>query len=153
MTHSFPNFEPVSCSIPVLTVASLPAYRFLRRLVRWSGILISLRIFHSLSWRIHTVKCFSVVNEAKIDVFLDFSCFFYDPTIVGNLTSGFSAFSKSRLYIWKFFIQVLLNSSLRDFEYKLTRYEVNCAVVRHSLALPFFGIGVNTDLFQSCFHC
>ena len=55
---------------------------------------------------IHIVKGFSVVNEA--DVFLEFSCFFYDPTDVDNLISGSSALSKSSLYIWKFSIQVLL---------------------------------------------
>ena len=54
---------------------------------------------------IHTIKSFSVVNEA--DVFLEFSCFFYDPGDVGNLISGSSAFSKSSLNIWKFSVQVL----------------------------------------------
>ena len=65
---------------PVLTVASWPAYKFLRRQVRWSGISISLRIFQFVM--IHIVKGFSTVNEAEIDVFLEFSCFFYDPTDV-----------------------------------------------------------------------
>ena len=51
---------------------------------------------------IHIVKGFSVVNEAEVDVFLEFSYFFYDPTDVGNLISGSSAFSKSSLNIWKF---------------------------------------------------
>ena len=51
---------------------------------------------------IHTVKGFSIVSEAEIYVFLEFSCFFYDPADVGNLISGSSAFSKSSLYIWKF---------------------------------------------------
>ena len=51
---------------------------------------------------IHTVKGFIIVNEAKVDVFLEFPCFLYDPTNVGNLISGSSAFSKSNLYIWKF---------------------------------------------------
>ena len=50
---------------------------------------------------IHIVKGFSVVNEAKVEVFLKFSRFFYDPKNAGNLTSGFSAFSKSSLNIWK----------------------------------------------------
>ena len=49
---------------------------------------------------IHTVKGFTVVNEAEVDVFLEFSCFFYDPMDVSNLISGSSAFSKSSLYIW-----------------------------------------------------
>ena len=50
---------------------------------------------------IYTVKGFSVVNEAEVDLFLKFSSFFYDPVDVGNLISGSSAFSKSSLYIWK----------------------------------------------------
>ena len=110
----------------VLTVASWPTYSFLRRLVRWS----SRRIFLKNFWRIlhllknfpqfvvnHTVKGFSVVNEAEVDVFLEFSRFFYDPVDVGNLISGSSAFSKSSLYIWKFSVHVLLKPNLKDFEH------------------------------------
>ena len=66
---------------------------------------------------IHTVKGFSVVNEA--DVFLEFFCFFYDPEDVGNLIPGSSAFSKSSLNIWKFSVHVLLKPSLKDFEHYL----------------------------------
>ena len=61
---------------------------------------------------IHTIKGFSVVNEAEVDVFLEFSRFFYDPTDVGNLISGTSAFSKHSLYIWKFSVHILLKPSL-----------------------------------------
>ena len=68
---------------------------------------------------IHTVKGFSVVSEAELDVFLEFSCFFYDPMDVGNLISGSSAFSKSSLYIWKFSVHVLLKPSSKDFEHDL----------------------------------
>ena len=50
---------------------------------------------------------FSIVNEAEVDVFLEFSCFFYNPVDVGNLISGSSAFSKSSLYIWKFSIHTI----------------------------------------------
>ena len=60
---------------------------------------------------IHTVKGFSVVNEAEVDAFLEFSCFFYNPTDVGNLISYSSAFSKSSLNIWKFLVHVLLKLS------------------------------------------
>ena len=65
---------------------------------------------------IYTVKGFSVVNEAEVDVFLEFSCFFYDPTVVGSLTSGSSAFSKPSFYIWKFSVYVLLKRNLKDVE-------------------------------------
>ena len=64
----------------------------------------------------HTVKGFSVVNEAEIDVFLEFSCFSYDSMDVGNLIFDSSAFSKSSLNIWKFSVYVLLKSSLQNFE-------------------------------------
>ena len=65
---------------------------------------------------IHTVKGFGVVNKAKVDVFLELSCFFNDPVDVDNLISGSSVFSKSSLDIWKFSVHVLLKSSLMDFE-------------------------------------
>ena len=66
---------------------------------------------------IHTVKVFSVVNEAEVDVFLELSCFFSDPADVGNLISGPSVFSKSNLNIWNFSVHVLLKPSLEDFEH------------------------------------
>ena len=66
---------------------------------------------------IHTVKGFGIVNKAEIDVFLEFSCFFDDPTNVGNLISGLSAFLESSLNIWKFTVHVLLKSGLENFEY------------------------------------
>ena len=78
----FPIWNQSIVPCLVLTVASWPAYRFLRRQVRWSGIPISLRIFQFVV--IHTLKGFSIVNEAEVDVFLEFSCFFYDPMDVGN---------------------------------------------------------------------
>ena len=57
---------------------------------------------------IYTVKGFGIVNKAEVDIFLEFSCFLYDPMDVGNLTSGSSAFSKSSLNIWKFSFHVVL---------------------------------------------
>ena len=67
----------------------------------------------------HTVKGFGVVNKAEVDVFLELSCFFYDPTNVGNLISGSFAFSKSNLNIWKVSVHILLKPSLKDFEHNL----------------------------------
>ena len=69
---------------------------------------------------IHVVKGFRVVNETEVGVFLEFPRFCYDSLDVGNVTSGSSAFSKSRLYIWKFSVHVLLEPSLKDFEDNLT---------------------------------
>ena len=68
---------------------------------------------------IHTVKGFSVVNKAEVDVFLEIACFFYDQMDVGNLISGSSAFSKSSLNIWKFLVHKLLKPSLKDSEHNL----------------------------------
>ena len=64
----------------------------------------------------HTIKGFGIVNQAEIDVFLELSCFFSDPSDVGSLISGSSAFSKSSLNIWKFMVQVLLKPGLENFE-------------------------------------
>ena len=66
---------------------------------------------------VYTVKVFSIVNEAEVYVFLEFSCFFYDQTDVGNVISASSAFSKSSLCIWKFLVHILLKPSLKDFEH------------------------------------
>ena len=86
---------------------------------------------------IHIVKGFSIVNEAEVDIFLEFSHFFYDPTDVGNLISGSSDFSKSSLYIWNFSVQVLLKPSLKDFEDDLLANEMSAIMQQfeHSLAI------------------
>ena len=66
---------------------------------------------------IHTVKGFAVVNKVEVGMFMELSCFFYDPAGVGNLIFGSSAFSKSSLNIWKFVVHVLLKSGLENFEH------------------------------------
>ena len=81
---------------------------------------------------IHTVKVFGVVNKTEIDVLKELSCFLYDPTDVGNLISGSSAFSKSSLNIWKFMVHVLLKPGLKNFGHFFTSVlddECNCVVV------------------------
>ena len=67
----------------------------------------------------HRVKSFCVVNEAEVDVSLDWSRFLCDPTNVGNFISDSSAFSKPSLYIWNFPVYILLKPSLKDFEHSL----------------------------------
>ena len=91
---------------------------------------------------IHTVKGFGIVNKAEVDVFLKLSCFFDDPTDVGNLISGSSTFSKMSLNIWKFTVHVLLKPGLENLEHYLTSMwdECNCAVV-----WAFFGIAFLWD--------
>ena len=68
---------------------------------------------------IYTVKGFSIVNKAEVDVFLEFSCLFYHPTDVGNLISGSSAYAKSSLNIWKFSGHVLLKPGWENSEHDL----------------------------------
>ena len=69
---------------------------------------------------IHTVKGFGIVNKAEVDVFLELSCFFNDPTDVDNLISGSTAFSKYSLNIWKFMVHILLKPDLEIFEHYFT---------------------------------
>ena len=132
------NYSVVPCL--VLTVASWPAYRFLRRQVRWSGIPIPWRMFHSLLWSIQ-IKEFSIVNKAGTGIFLELSCFFDDPMDVGNLISGSSAFSKSSLNMWKFTVQVLLKPGLENFEHSFASMWDECIFI----VWAFFGIAFLWD--------
>ena len=100
---------------------------------------------------IYTVTGFGIVNKAEVDVFLEPICFFDDPTDIDHLISGSFAFYKSSLNIWKFSLQVLLKPCLKDFEHTLLACEMS--IIAHSLALLFFGIGMKTELFQSCGLC
>ena len=75
---------------------------------------------------IHKVKGFGVVSKAKVDVFLELSCFFYDPVDVGSLITGYSPFSKSSLDIWKFFVHLMLKPSIQSFKYDITGMGDEC---------------------------
>ena len=107
----FPILNQSVVPCPVLTIASWPAYRFLRRQVRWYA-----HLFYNFPQFvvIHTVKDFTIVNEGEVDVFLEFSCFFYDPMNVSNMISNSSAFPKSRLNIWRFY-SCTVEASLGEF--------------------------------------
>ena len=96
--------------------------------MRWSGIIIFLRIFPQFVV-IHTVKGFSVVNETEVDIFLEFPCFFYDPADAGNLIPGSFAFSKSSLNIWKLTVHVLLKPGLENFKHYFTSMRDKCNYV------------------------
>ena len=87
----------------------------------------------------HIVKGFGIVNKVEIDIFLELSCFFDDPTNVGNLISGSSAFSKSSLNIWKFSVHILLKPSLENFEHSFASMwdECNCEVVWAFFVIAF----------------
>ena len=126
----FPILNQSIVPCPVLTAASWPVYGFLRKQVRWSGICSHLFKNFPQFIVIHTVKGFGLVNKAEVDIFLEHSCFFYDPTGISNLISGSSAFSKSSLYIWKFLFHILLKPSLENLGHYFAsvRDECNCAV-------------------------
>ena len=130
----------------VLTAASWCTHRYLKRQVEWSDISISLRIFQFVV--IRTVKGIHVVNKAEVDVFLESPCFLYDPTNVGNLISGSSAFSKPSLYIWKFSVHVLLRASLKDFEHNLASMWKECIC---TVIWTFFGISLIWDWNENIF--
>ena len=112
----------------VLTVASWTSYRFLRKQVKWSGTPIALRIVLSV---IHTVKRFCVVNEAEVDVSLEFPCFLHDPMNVGNFISDSSAFSKHSLCIWNFLVYIMPKLSLKDFVHSFASMwnDCNCPAI------------------------
>ena len=74
---------------------------------------------------IHIVKGFGVVNKTEVDVFLELSCFFNDPTDVGNVISGSSAFCKSSVDMWKFMVHVLLSLAWRILSITLLAYEMS----------------------------
>ena len=136
--YSFPNFEPVCCSMSSSNSGSLTWIQVSQeanKVVWYSHFFNSFPQFVV----IHTVKGFSAVNEAEVDAFLEVSCFFYDPVDVGNLISVSSAFSKSSLYIWKFLIPILLKPSLKDFELYLASMwnEHNCLVAWTFLDIAF----------------
>ena len=77
---------------------------------------------------IHTVKGCSIVSEAEVDIFLEFPCLFYDPTDVGNLIVGSSSFPKSRFYIWKLSVHILLRPSLEILSIILLACEISATV-------------------------
>ena len=139
--YSFPNLEPVCCSMSGSSCCFLTCIQISQeagQVVWYSHLFKNFTQFVV----IHTVKGFGIVNEAEVDVFLEFPCFSYDPTDVGNLISGSSAFSKSSLNIWKFSVHILLEPGLENFEHYFTSVwdECNCAVV-----WAFFGIAFLWD--------
>ena len=116
--HSFLNFEPVHCSISSSNCCFLTCIQVSQKTgkVIWYSYLF--KKFPQLVL-IHTVKGFSIVTVAEVDVFLEFPCFLYEPMNVGNLISVSSALSKCTLYLWKFLVHILQTASLKDFEHYL----------------------------------
>ena len=137
LTYPFPNFQPVHCSMFRSNCCFLTCIQVSQaagKLIWYSHLFKNFPQFVV----INAVKGFSLVNEA--DVFLEFSCFFYDSVDVNNLISGSFAFSKSSSNIWKFSVHVLLRPSLENFEHYFASMwnECNCVVVWTFLAIADF---------------
>ena len=139
--YFFPSFEPVRCFMSCSSCCFLTCTQISQEAgqVVWYSHLFKNFLQFVV---IHTVKGFGVVNKPEIDVFLELSCFFCDPAIVGNLISGSSAFSKSSLNTCKFTVHILLRPGLENFEpyFASVWDECNCAVV-----WAFFGIAFLWD--------
>ena len=139
--YSFPNLEPVHCSMSGSNCCFLSCIQISQRA---DQVVWYFRLFKNFPHFvvIHTVKGFGIVNKAELDVFLELVCFFCDPTDIDNLISSSSAFSKSSLNIWNFLVYVLLKPGLENFEHYFASVwdECNCAVV-----WAFFGIAFLWD--------
>ena len=140
--YSFSSLEPVSCSMSSSNCCFLTCIQVSQeagQVVWYSHLLKNFPQF----FMSHTVKGFGIVNKAEVDVFLELSCFFDDPTAVDNLISGSPALSKSSLNIWKLMVHVLLKPGLENFEHFFASVwdECNCAVV--------WAITLNSSVFIS----
>ena len=119
LTCSFPSLEPVCCPMSSSNCCFLTCTQVSQepgQVVCYSHLFQNFQQFIV----IHTMEGFGVVNKAEIDVCLELSCFFDDPSDVGNLISGSSAFSETSLNIWKFTVHVLLKPGLENFEHHFT---------------------------------
>ena len=124
--YSFSYLEPVCCSMPSSNycfLADIQVSQEAGRVVWYSHLSQNFPQFIV----IHTVKGFGI-NKAEIDVFLELSYFFNEPTDIGNFISGSSAFSKTSLNIWKFTVPVLLKPGLENFEL-VYKYFILCLQV------------------------
>ena len=103
---------------------------------------------------IHTVKGFGIVNKAEIDVFLELSCFFHDLADVAIWSLVPMAFLKLAWSSGSSWFTCFWSLAWRILSITLLACEMSAIVqwFEHSLALPFFGIGMKIDLFQSCGH-
>ena len=128
--YSFSYLEPVCCSMSSSNCCFLTCIQISQEA---GQVVWYFHLFQNFPQFlvIHTVKGFGIVNKAEIDVFLELSCFYHDPSDVGNLICGSSAFSKTSLNIRKFTVHLLLNPGLENFEHYFTSvwHECNCVVV------------------------
>ena len=107
-------------------------------------------VFPSLS-EFSTVCCdphkgFGMVNKAEVDLFLELSCFFTDPVDVGNVISDYSAFSKSRLNIWKFTVHILLKPGLENYPYSSLYYYIHNHIYSSMYFCVYFAIHMRVSI-------
>ena len=139
--YFFPNLEPVCCSMSSSNCCFLTCILICQEADQVVWYFHLLKNFPQFVV-IHTVKSFRVVNEAKVDVFLELTCFSDDPKDVGNLIAGSSAFYKSTLNIWKFTVHVLLKPGLENFERYFASVWDEC---NYAVVWAFFGIAFLWD--------
>ena len=140
--YSFPILKPVCCSMSSFNCCFLTCTQISQeagKVVGYSHLLKNSPQFVVN----YTVKGFGVINKAEADVFLEFSCFFYNPTNVGNLISSSSAFSKSSLNIWK------LIAHISHLESDILECEVKWALGSITTSKASGGDGIPVELFQS----
>ena len=139
--YSFPNLEPVCCSMPSSNCCFLTWIQIFQeagQVVWYSHLFQNFPQFVE----IHAIKGFGIVNKAEVDVFLEFSCFLDEPMDIGNLISGSSAFSKTSWNIWKFTVHPLLKAGLENFEHYFASVWEECTCV---VVWAFFGIAFLWD--------
>ena len=147
LSYSFPNLEPVHGSTPGSNCFFLTCIQVSQeagKVVWYSHLHKNFPQFVVIP----IVKGFSIVIEAEVFVFPEFSCFFYDPIDVGNLISGSCDTSKSSLNIWKFLVHIVLKPSLENFEHFFASMwdECNCVVI-----WAFFAIALLRDWNENTF--
>ena len=144
--YSFPDLELVCCSMSVSNCCFLTCIQISQEAGKVVWYSQQFQNFPQFVV-IHTFRGFGLVNEVEVDDFLELSCFFDDPTDVGNLISAFSDFSKFSLNIWKFMVHLLLKPGLEYFEHYFASVwvECNCAVVWTFFGIAFFFLDWNEN--------
>ena len=150
--YLFPNLEPVCCSMYDSNCCFLTRTHVSHEAGNMVWYSCLFKNFPQFAV-IHTKILGSQWNSSRC--FLEFSCFFYDPTDVGNLISGSSAFLNPAWTSGHSWFVFFWSLAWRILSISLVACEMTAIVwwFEHSLALSFFGIGMKTDLFQSCGHC
>ena len=135
--YSFPDLEPVCCSMSSSNCCFLTCIQISQEVgkVVWYSRLLKNFPVCCDPWS----QRLCIVNKAEVDFFLELSCFFDNPMVVGNLISGSSAFSKTSLNIWKVMVHVLLKPSWENFEHCFASVwdECNCAIVWTLFGIAF----------------